>query len=334
MSVKVFISYSRKDYIDNNNNPKEDSAVGRIVDTLKQNGIEVWIDINAHYAAEYFAEVLAKQIRKADKIVFISSANSNATDSEYIRKEIDYASSRKKPIVPILIDQSPFNDKFDFHLSGLDFIEFYKNEDKALEKLVLSLTERNESNEKNVVIPQKKTSVFSILKTAISFILVFFVVFGFFASIGFAVGYYDKKMDVETTMNEAFRENRFTAIDSHTLQYSGNSMSFTFDVETTKLKMIKEKTDLIEFSFESVTMATAIPIAFKNLFKSSRAAGNGKTRVGFLIVGSVAILCGYGIGKPLGESSAMSSNEDEIRDYFEKETTTEMMRQKLNLIYQ
>ena len=74
MSVKVFISYSRKDYIDNNNNPKEDSAVGRIVDTLKQNGIEVWIDINAHYAAEYFAEVLAKQIRKADKIVFISSA--------------------------------------------------------------------------------------------------------------------------------------------------------------------------------------------------------------------------------------------------------------------
>ncbi len=330
MNKKVFISYSRKDYIDENNNPIEESAVGRIVETLELNGIEVWIDINTHYGDKYFTEVLAKKIQQADKVLFISSANSN--ESDWVEKEIIYANEHKRPIVTLLIDESPFNNAFGILVAGFNYIEYYKNEKKALEKLVLDVNDEEQAG--SVVIPKPRISILKALKLAVSFILVFLVVFSVFACIGFAVGYYKNLADVNNAMKEAFRENRFTAIDNHTLQYSGETMSFTFDVETTKLKMAKKQTGLIEYSLESITLATAIPIAFKNLLKSSQFAGNGKTKASYLIIGSVAIIFGYGIGEPLGKSSAISHNEDELREFFDKEANIEIMKQKLALIYQ
>ena len=77
MKYNAFISYSRKDYLNKDNVPIADSAVGRIVNVLKQNGIEVWIDIHDHYAGEVFPKKLGKQIREADNILFVSSFNSN-----------------------------------------------------------------------------------------------------------------------------------------------------------------------------------------------------------------------------------------------------------------
>lgn len=166
------------------------------------------------------------------------------------------------------------------------------------------------------------------------FVSVFIVVFCLFGTIGYAVGYYENIEDVESLMSNAFRNNQFSAIDKHTLQYTGKTMTFTFDVEKETIKFVKEKPDLIEYSFESITFATAIPIAFSNLFKSARYLGNGKSKAGYIIAGSIGIIFGYGVGKPLGRHAAISKNEEALREMFEDKSTIEMMKQKLSLIYQ
>ena len=324
---KVFISYSRKDYLDKDNVPIADSTVGRIVNALKQNGIEVWIDIHDHYAGENFPKKLAKQIREVDKFLFVSSFNSN--ESDWVAKEINYASLNKKNIIPLRIDDTSFNENFDILLAGIDYIDFYKNEEKAIEEIVQIIT-----GETTSVVPTKKTKFLTLVKMLLSIVMVFITVFGFFGSIGFAVGYYENIEDAESLVSDAFRNNQFSAVDNHTLKYAGRTMSFTFDVEKDKLKIIKTKSNLIEYSFESITLATAIPIAFSNLFKSTRYLGNGKTKAGYIIAGSVGIIFGYGVGKPLGKSYAVSKNEDNLEELFEDKYTIKMMKQKLSLIYQ
>lgn len=323
---KVFVSYSRKDYLDKDNMPITGSAVEKIVSTLKQHEIEVWIDIQDHYAGENFPKKLAKQIRGADIILFISSLHSN--ESDWVEKEINYAYLHKKNIIPVRIDDTLFNENFDILLAGIDYIDFFKNEEKSIEEIIQLI-----DNNTTPTIPTKKKLLGSIM-LLLSFIFVAIAVFGIFGSVGFAVGYYENIENAESLVSEAFRNNQFSAIDNHTLMYKGETMSFTYDVEKEKIKIIKKKSDLIEYSFESITLATAIPIAFNNLFKSARYIGNGKTKAGYILAGSVGIIFGYGIGKPLGKNYAISKNEDTIEEIFEDETTIKVMKQKLSLIYQ
>lgn len=327
MTHNVFISYSRKDYLDKNNVPIADSAVGKIVDALKQNGIEVWLDIHDHYAGENFPKKLARQIREADTILFVSSLDSNKSD--WVAKEISYADKHKKRIVPVRIDQTLFNENFDILLTGIEHIDFFKNKEKAIKEIVQIITDGTIT-----VAPTKKKKFFRFNKFLLSFALTFIAIFGFFGSVGFAVGYYENIEDTETLISDAFRSNQFSAIDNHTLKYTGETVSFTFDVEKEKLKVIKEESNLIEYSFESITFATAIPIAFSNLFKTAKYTGNGKAKAGYIIAGAVAIFFGYGIGKPLGKSYAISKNEDALEEIFEDRSTIEQMKQKLSLIYQ
>ena len=325
--MKVFISYSRKDYLDDNNNPISESDVGRIIDALKRNDIEVWIDIHDHYAGDNVPKKLAKKIREADKILFISSHNSNVSD--WVAKEINYASEHKKNIIPLRIDKTPFNENFDILLEGIDYIEYYRNGDKAIEKLLQILNIEAAS-----IKPKRKTVFFQLIKLLSLFVCIFIFVFGFFGSVGFAVGYFENIEDAESLNKEAFRYNQFSAIDSHTLKYDGKMMSFTFDVDEKRLEVIKEKSNLIEYSFESITFATAIPIAFSNLFKSAKYMGSSKTKAGYIIAGSLGIIFGYGVGKPLGKSFAISKNEDALKEFFENESIVTEMKQKLSLIYQ
>ncbi|MBR6591808.1 MAG: toll/interleukin-1 receptor domain-containing protein [Prevotella sp.] len=327
MKYNAFISYSRKDYLNKDNVPIADSAVGRIVNVLKQNGIEVWIDIHDHYAGEVFPKKLGKQIREADNILFVSSFNSN--ESDWVAKELNYAYQHNKTIIPIRIDETPFNEDFDILLAGIDYIDYYKNEDESFDQLVQILSDSTAP-----IVPIKRTTFLMFVKLLFSFFFIFIAVFGILGSVGFAVGYFENIENTESLVSEAFRNNQFSAIDNHTLKYVGKTVSFTFDVEKEKLKVIKEKSTLIEYSIESITLATAIPLAFSNLFKSARHMGNGKTKVGYIITGSIGIIIGYGIGKPLGKSYAISKNEDALEEIFEDKSTIEMMKQKLLLIYQ
>lgn len=328
-TIKLFISYSRADYLNEKNEPIEDSPVAKIVKTLKDNGIDVWIDVNAHYPGQYFTKVIAERILWADKILFISSENSNS--SEWVKREILFADERKKEIIPLKLDESEFCEDLALALTGLDYIEYFKNPRHSLDKIVSRLKGLPEEKD-----TKKENNTIDFFKGLLAIILVFAIIFMLFFSIGFSVGYFSHKTDAEELISTAFRNSEFVSKNSHTIYYSGKSIAFTYDVSTDKLELTND-TEIRFFdniTFESVAMAISIPIAFKNLMKTAKFAGNGRAKAGVLIVGSVGILCGYSIGNPIGEKFAQWQGEKALEEYFRQEVNKEKIRQMLNDLYQ
>ena len=133
----VFISYSRKDYVDENENVIQGNEVSKIIDALKEAGILFWFDQEGIKHGEDFGAKILKYI-KASKI-FVYLSTSAANDSEWTRKEIACAGMYKKKIIPVRIDDSPYHDSVMFRIADLDFINYAANPKKGREDLVNSI---------------------------------------------------------------------------------------------------------------------------------------------------------------------------------------------------
>lgn len=119
----VFISYSRKD---------AEMARG-ICTVLNDIGVPYWIDVDGVYSGANFKEVIVRAIAKAEIVIFLSSHNSNASSN--VAKEIGIADKYNKVIIPVRIDDSPFNPKMEYDLSSIDSVDFISGDDKSLKKL-------------------------------------------------------------------------------------------------------------------------------------------------------------------------------------------------------
>lgn len=85
----VFISYSRRDYADENKQVIPDNIISKIRELFDANGISYWFDEDGVYSGDAFAPVLARNIKASKLFLFISSSNSNA--SEWTSNEIAVA---------------------------------------------------------------------------------------------------------------------------------------------------------------------------------------------------------------------------------------------------
>ena len=94
---QVFISYSRRDYLDDNNQVIPGNIVSRIKEALTKEGISYWFDEEGITHGDAFASVIVKQIRECNVFLFISSENSNK--SVWTAREIATASSFEKKII-------------------------------------------------------------------------------------------------------------------------------------------------------------------------------------------------------------------------------------------
>ena len=109
---KVFISYSRAD----------SPIVFSLVEKLKNAvGDVFWIDLNGIESGDQFVKVIIDAIDKVDVVLFMHSASS--LESEWVKKEIQYAQGKHKKIIPILVDGKPLDDWFLFLFGGNDFID-------------------------------------------------------------------------------------------------------------------------------------------------------------------------------------------------------------------
>ena len=115
-SPSVFISYSRKD-IDKSK---------KICETLKDNGINYWIDEEGKYSGSNFKGVLVEQIRKSSVVLFLSSENSN--QSKNVIKEIGVAVHYSIPIIPIKLDNTSYDVNIEYDLCNIDYIEYKQND--------------------------------------------------------------------------------------------------------------------------------------------------------------------------------------------------------------
>ncbi len=144
----VFISYSRRDYVNERGEVKPGNSVSQIMDALEKAHISYWIDKEGIYHGDKFKGVLASAIEAADVFIFVSSESSNK--SEWTAKEIDVAVYEKKIIIPVRIDDSKYNNSVKIDLVGLDFINYQSNPTLALEELVKSIKKHIKAPEVDV----------------------------------------------------------------------------------------------------------------------------------------------------------------------------------------
>lgn len=126
MTYDIFVSYSRKD----------SAIVDRFVNRFEMDGLRVWVDREGIETGDAFKRVIVKAIKESALLVFFSSKDSNA--SPWTAKEIGLAVNHGKPIIPVKIDLSPYNEEVEFDLVGLDYIDYTNpaTQGSMMEKLV------------------------------------------------------------------------------------------------------------------------------------------------------------------------------------------------------
>ena len=137
MKYDVFVSYSRKDYVDEHGNPRENSVVFKLMDFLDKHNISYWFDKNGIYSGSEFVEVITDAITESKMMIFVSSEHSNA--SPWTTGEIFEALEQEKLIVPFKIDNSQYNKRFRMMVRPLDFIEYYANPEIAFDSLLKTI---------------------------------------------------------------------------------------------------------------------------------------------------------------------------------------------------
>ena len=153
----VFISYSRKDYVDKQKNIIPGNEVTKIKEALAEAGISYWFDEDGIYSGQNFVDKLVTNIENSKVFLFLSTENSNK--SEWTCKEIACAAEFKKHIIPVRIDSSPYNKKVLFRIADLDYIEYYTNPHKGMDDMLKSIKEYLEewaAEEKRILYEENK----------------------------------------------------------------------------------------------------------------------------------------------------------------------------------
>lgn len=107
----VFISYSHQDK----------DVAERICSMLNDFGITYWIDHEGVRHGDDFKEDIVDAIVHSDILLFISSANSNKSRNTI--KEVGIAENSNKPILPVRIDDSPYNKSLEYDLCNRHWIQ-------------------------------------------------------------------------------------------------------------------------------------------------------------------------------------------------------------------
>ena len=133
----VFISYSHKDYVDEQKNVIPGNEISKIKESLTGAGITFWMDEKGIVPGEDFAAKILKHIKACKVFLFLSSVSAN--QSEWTRKEIACALMLKKHVIPVLLDESPFDDAVMMRIVDLDRIDYYENPQEGISKLISSI---------------------------------------------------------------------------------------------------------------------------------------------------------------------------------------------------
>lgn len=138
----VFISYSRRDYVDESYNVIPGNAIAEIQNVFDENGITYWFDKDGIYSGQEFIEIITGAIAESKMLIFISSKHSN--ESMWTAGEIFEALDGEKAIIPVKIDNCQYNKKFKLLIRPLDYIDYQENPQNALKDLLRAINKVKE----------------------------------------------------------------------------------------------------------------------------------------------------------------------------------------------
>jgi len=110
-SIHVFISYASQDA----------AVAGALVEALERHGVGCWIAPRDVKAGALYADAIARAISGAKAFVLVLSESAIA--SSHVGKEIERASSKKRPIIALRIDAAPLTPALEYFLSESQWVE-------------------------------------------------------------------------------------------------------------------------------------------------------------------------------------------------------------------
>jgi TolB-like protein/Flp pilus assembly protein TadD len=125
---EVFISYASQDK----------AVADAIVEALEKAGLKCWIAPRDVDAGALYADAIVRSISGAKAFVLVLSAN--AIVSSHVGKEIERASSKKRPILALRIDAAALTPGLEYFLSESQWIEAQAgNMEPAFAKLIAAI---------------------------------------------------------------------------------------------------------------------------------------------------------------------------------------------------
>lgn len=126
MAKELFISYSRDDFA-------TVLPFAEYIGAVLRKGY--WIDLNGIESGEEFEDIIIKAIDECIVVLFMLSDSS--LHSKWTKREIYYAESEGKIIIPVVLDGGNLRGWFKFHFGNVDYIDLQSEDQKI--KLVNDL---------------------------------------------------------------------------------------------------------------------------------------------------------------------------------------------------
>ena len=149
MEHDIFISYSRRDT----------ELVDQFVRRFENEGFRVWIDRDGIESGDSFKRIIVRAIKESELLLFFSSESSNS--SPWTTKEVSVAVHYGKPIIPIKIDKTLYNEDVEFDLVNLDYVDYTdpKMQEPMMEKLVRTIKSKLPKRAEGEVQPNPSLAV-------------------------------------------------------------------------------------------------------------------------------------------------------------------------------
>lgn len=149
MEHDIFISYSRRDT----------DLVDQFVRRFENEGFRVWIDRDGIESGDSFKRIIVRAIKESELLLFFSSESSNS--SPWTTKEVSVAVHYGKPIIPIKIDKTLYNEDVEFDLVNLDYVDYTdpKMQEPMMEKLVRTIKSKLPKRAEGEVQPNPSLAV-------------------------------------------------------------------------------------------------------------------------------------------------------------------------------
>jgi len=128
LTGSVFISYA-----------SQDAAIATaLVEYLERSGVPCWIAPRDVDAGALYADAIVRAISGARACVLVLSRNS--IDSSHVGKEVERASSKKRPIFAVRIDAAPLTPALEYFLSESQWVDAQHGKmEPAYAKLIVAI---------------------------------------------------------------------------------------------------------------------------------------------------------------------------------------------------